>query len=277
MHRIYTRPVYALVLTLIFGISTTFASEPLTIVQLCDTQLGMGGYDHDIDTFNLAVKQINTLEPDLVVICGDLVNTNDDKSFKDFKEINAKFTVPCYLASGNHDVGNEPTTESLARYRSIIGEDYYNVDHKGYSFVVVNTQLWKVDIGEESTKHQDWVAGTLKKNKRAGHKNVIVGHYPLFIQKPDEEELYYNIPNPLRGILLDLCTSQGVVAYMAGHTHKNIVNDYEGIPMVASATTSKNFDGAPMGFRVWVLGEEGPLSHAFVSLKGVENIPVDEE
>ena len=112
MHRIYTRPVYALVLTLIFGISTTFASEPLTIVQLCDTQLGMGGYDHDIDTFNLAVKQINTLEPDLVVICGDLVNTNDDKSFKDFKEINAKFTVPCYLASGNHDVGNEPTTES---------------------------------------------------------------------------------------------------------------------------------------------------------------------
>ena len=32
--------------------------EPFTFVQLCDTQLGMGGYEHDINTFRQAVSQI---------------------------------------------------------------------------------------------------------------------------------------------------------------------------------------------------------------------------
>ena len=42
--------------------------EPFSFVQLCDTQLGMGGYEHDIRSFEQAVKQINEIHPDLVVI-----------------------------------------------------------------------------------------------------------------------------------------------------------------------------------------------------------------
>jgi hypothetical protein len=42
--------------------------------QMCDTQLGMGGYDHDVRTFELAVERLHAMRPDFVVICGDLVN-----------------------------------------------------------------------------------------------------------------------------------------------------------------------------------------------------------
>ena len=64
--------------------------QPFTFVQLCDTQLGMGGYDHDVKTFNQAAVQINELNPDFVVICGDLVHNAADSTFADFNEIKAK-------------------------------------------------------------------------------------------------------------------------------------------------------------------------------------------
>ena len=96
-----------------------------TFVQLCDTQLGFGGYEHDVKTFKQAVHQINELKPDFVVICGDLVNKPHDRSFADFKEIKNKLTMPCYCAAGNHDVGNHPPAARLKRYRAIMGKDYY--------------------------------------------------------------------------------------------------------------------------------------------------------
>src|SRR5258706_8872100 len=83
--------------------------QPFTFVQMCDPQLGMGGYEADVARFKQAVKQINGLQPDLVVICGDLVNKADEKSYADFNAIKAGFAVPCYCAPGNHDVANSPT------------------------------------------------------------------------------------------------------------------------------------------------------------------------
>ncbi len=99
--------------------------EPFSFVQLCDTQLGFGGYEHDIKTFKSAVKQINTLNPDFVVICGDLVDNRNDSSFSDFNEIIADFKIPCYAAPGNHDVGNKPNDTTLNYYRKTIDKDYY--------------------------------------------------------------------------------------------------------------------------------------------------------
>ena len=58
--------------------------EPFFFVQLCDTQLGMGGYTHDIRSFEQAVFQINELNPDFAVICGDLVHNASDSSYTDF-------------------------------------------------------------------------------------------------------------------------------------------------------------------------------------------------
>ena len=54
---------------------------PFTFVQICDTQLGMGGYERDVNSFKQAVKQINARKPDFTVICGDLVNRANNPSY----------------------------------------------------------------------------------------------------------------------------------------------------------------------------------------------------
>lgn len=246
------------------------AGEKFSFVQMCDTQLGMGGYEHDVKTFTLAVDQINKMKPDFVVICGDLVNKADEKSWADFSRIKAGFVIPCHCAAGNHDVENVPTAKSLKLYREKVGKDYFAVEHKGFTFVIANTQLWKAPLKGESEKHDAWFVETLKVAKAKGRPVVVVVHYPLFLQKPDEKEAYFNLPVAKRMELLKLCEENGVVAFLAGHTHKLIVNDYKGIQLVNGETTSKNFDNRPMGFRWWDVGSDRKMKHRFVELVGMD-------
>lgn len=241
-------------------------STPFKFVQMTDTQLGFGGYQHDVKTFVQAVNQINVLNPDFVFICGDLVNASDDKSFADFKTIKAGFEASCYCVPGNHDVGNVPTVESLKRYRKIIGKDYYFFEYMGYAFVSVNTQLWKSPLKVESEKHDKWFESVLKASLRKKHPIFVIAHYPLYMDKLEEPEQYHNLPIAKRKELLALFEKYGVVAMLTGHTHKLVVNDHKGIQLVSPETTSVNVDKRPLGFRVWHVEGTRPFKHEFVPL-----------
>lgn len=242
-------------------------TEPFTFVQMCDTQLGFGGYEKDVKSFKQAVKQINALKPDFVVICGDLVNNPDDKSFADFNRIKSKLTVHCYCAPGNHDLLNKPTAASLKRYRKLIGKDYYTIKHKGYTIVVTNTQLWKAPLKGESEKHHAWVVKTLRNAKDRNSPAFIVGHYPLYFRSPEEGEHHSNFPLATRKELLALYKECGVIAVLAGHAHKRMINEYQGIQLVNGETTSVNVDKRPLGFRRWRVTSPKSVRHVFVPLK----------
>jgi len=187
------------------------ATEAFTFVQLCDPQLGKGGYEQSVSSFKQAVRLTNALKVDFAVICGDLVHNFNDTSIADFKEIKAGFTVPCYPAPGNHDVGNTPavaTVESLNRYRQVIGEDYFSVEHKGYTFVIANTSLWKTQVQGESQAHDSWFKQTLADARDKNSPVFIVQHHPVNTL-------------PTANELLALFETSGVVAVLAGHTQDN--------------------------------------------------------
>ncbi|RED94953.1 metallophosphoesterase [Marinoscillum furvescens] len=240
-----------------------------TFVQLCDTQLGFGGYSQDSLSFRQAVNVINNLAPDFVVICGDLVDDRDAKSFEDFLLIAEGFEMPYFPAPGNHDVGNTPSDSTLEVYRRTIGPDYYYEDHKGCRVIVTNTQLWKAPLAGASEKHQEWFEATL-----AGHSGqgpvFVVGHYPLFLENPEEEEAYFNLPLPIRAELMGLFEKHQVSAYLAGHTHRRVINHHNGVNYVGGETISKNFDQTPLGFRMWEVSEQS-VTHQFLPLDSLIN------
>jgi 3',5'-cyclic AMP phosphodiesterase CpdA len=237
-----------------------------TFVQMCDPQLGFGGYQEDKQRFKQAIKQINQLRPDFVVICGDLVNRTERPSFADFNSIKKKLTVPCYCAPGNHDVGNTPTPALLNQYRECIGKDYYAFEHKGCTFIVANTQLWKAPLAGESEKQDVWFKKALKTAADKQQPIFVITHYPLFVKEPYEPDDYYNLPLEKRKELLGLFEHYGVVAVLAGHTHTTLNHEVTGIQMVASQNTSKNFDQQPFGFRIWHVSASRPYAHEFVPL-----------
>ncbi len=243
--------------------------DTFTIVQMCDTQLGFGGYTHDIETFKLAVKQINAMKPDFVIICGDLIEkAGDERSVQDFLAIRAVFSMPCYCTPGNHDIGNDARPNLLQLYLERIGKDRFSFDHKGYTFVCVNTQLWKAPVEAETAGHDAWLEKALETASDAGRPVVVFGHIPLFVDKPDEPEQYFNLPLEKRRELFVLFKKHGVVAVLTGHAHRNAIHEHDGIQYVTSATTSRNFDDAPMGFRLWHIGAAPPLKHEYIAVEG---------
>jgi serine/threonine-protein phosphatase CPPED1 len=262
--------LWLLLVAAVYGEGTTSATaqpSPFTFVQMCDPQLGFGGYTNDVERFEEAVAQINDLHPDFVVICGDLVNGASAKSFGDFKRIKAGLTMPCYCAPGNHDVGNNPTLGLLRNYRESLGPDFFSVEHKGCLLVILNTQLWKAPIGDEEQKQDAWLEKTLAEAGNKKEPVFIVQHYPPFVKEPAEPEEYFNLPLAKRERLLGLFERSGVVAILAGHTHLTLQRDYHGIQLVMGETTSKNFDKKPFGFTLWHINDKRPYQHEFVPLK----------
>ncbi|WP_421897750.1 metallophosphoesterase [Marinoscillum sp.] len=232
---------------------------------MCDPQIGMGGYDDDMVRFNLAVDKINRMQPDFVIVCGDLVHHAHDSAYDDFEEVINKLEVPYLLAPGNHDLGNIPSDSSLQAYRSRFGDDYF-VSHYGeVSMVVINTQLIKENVKLASDLQMKWIASMLDSLAHTKQKVFVMGHYPLFIKEVNEEENYFNLPDNRRTTLLELFESSGVLAYLSGHKHELLTNEYAGIFLVSGETTSKNFDERPFGFRKWSV-QKCRITHEFVPL-----------
>jgi len=253
-------------LLLLSAACTLRGQEAFSFVQMCDPQLGMGGYEHDVEGFEQAVQQINNLDCDFVIICGDLVHHASDSTFTDFLRIKVGLNKPCYLVPGNHDVGNVPNDSTLAFYRTSMGADYYDFQHKGASFIVSNSLLWKNDVGKESKQHDRWFNKTLRKQGRKGDPLFVIGHFPLYLEQPDEEEAYFNFPPDLRSEMLELFHEHKVEAYLSGHTHRLVINQHKGIQLVSGESTSKNFDNRPMGFRLWEISPD-TIRHHFVALE----------
>ncbi len=242
--------------------------EPFSFVQLCDPQLGFGleSYEVDMNNFRQAVVQVNELNPDFVVVCGDLVNTANAQSFADYNSIIDDLNMPCYSVPGNHDIGNTPTLQSLQFFRDNIGEPHFAFEHKGTSFIIVNTQLWKEPLAGESEIHDAWFEGRLHAASHVSHQTFVVGHSPIFLSTPDEADQYYNIPIAKRTEVLGLLDQYDVVAMLGGHRHELLINDYNGTQFVNAETTSQNFDGRPFGFRLWNV-DGGTPTHQFVALQ----------
>lgn len=264
-------PFFLLFVALFLAFSLGIGAEPFTFVHLCDTQLGMGGYEHDKETFRLAVEHINKLKPDFTVICGDLIDdVTDDTAYDDFNAIKAGFTAPVYCAPGNHDLGNEPTREYLERFRKVIGPDRMAFDHNGYLFVVTNTSLWKSPMEGETEEQDAWFEKTIVEGATKGQRAFVFGHYPPFTKKAKEKENYFNLPEAARKDILRLMVKNNAVGFLAGHVHRNQISEYKGMFFVASASTAKNFDGSPMGFRLWTVGERDDITHEFIAVEGAK-------
>src|SRR5580704_16920926 len=109
------------------------AADPFFFIQASDPQFGMYTADRDFtqETANweFAIASVNRLHPAFLVVTGDLTNkAGDAAQIAEYRRINAKLdrSIHLYNVPGNHDVGNDPTPESLAAYRAAYGPDYYS-------------------------------------------------------------------------------------------------------------------------------------------------------
>jgi serine/threonine-protein phosphatase CPPED1 len=235
------------------------AQDPAFFMQISDTQFGMFSDNHDVEqevaNFEFVIASVNRLKPLFLINCGDLINkARDAGQESEYLRIKGKIAlgIAYYQVPGNHDVGNEPTPESLAAYRKTFGTDYYSF-RKGPIFgIVLDSSLYKAPgkALDAAAKQQQWLEAELEKAKNSGAERIVVfQHIPLFLEHADEPEQYFNWPVEARKKMLDLLHRYSVEYVFAGHYHRNAFGQDGALQMTTTGPVSKPLGPDPSGVR----------------------------
>ena len=177
----------------VFVLGTEFSSEAAEkefyFVQLSDTHWGFNDAKFNPDsigTLKKAIAAVNKLEiqPDFVVITGDITHTNDDpkerrKWLGEARDIiNGLKVKDVKILPGEHDAA----LDNGEAYKEYFGKTYFTFDHKGVHFIVIdNVSDPTSSIGDAQFQWLSDELGKLEKDARI----VVFTHRPLFDLYPD--------------------------------------------------------------------------------------------
>jgi predicted phosphodiesterase len=140
--------------------------EPLRIVQISDTHFGD---ELKPDKFKRAVKQINALEPELVIVSGDITTWGIHREFRDAYEALGDIKAELFVIPGNHDARND----GLKYFRLYFGDVKKSIKLDDMIIVGVNSTLPDSDEGYIGEEQMHWV----EKKFRNSCINMLVLHH----------------------------------------------------------------------------------------------------
>ena len=198
----------------------------LTILQISDAHLSPR---NTLFRENLALVAAwaETARPDLVIATGDLSLDGADR--EEDLDLAARLLralpAPLLAVPGNHDVGSHPRTmpnqpvdaTRLARFRRVVGEDWWVRDLLGWRLVGLNTEIMGTGLPEEAAQAAflaDAAAG-------AGERRIAVfQHKPGFVGDPTDPTFdYWSVPPHARGALAPLLDHPALRLVASGHLH----------------------------------------------------------
>ena len=171
--------------------------------------------------------------------------------------------------------GNRPTKETINRYKSTWGDDYFSFWYNKCLFIVLNSQFYEdCSLTEDLAALQDsWLEERLKEAKSAKY-TFVFQHIPWFLKKPDEEKEYFNIEENLRTKMLNKFLNAGVNKIFCGHYHRNAGGWYKNMELVVTSAIGCQIGQDPHGLRV-VKVSENSVEHAYHGLdKCPKNISI---
>jgi len=262
-------------------------------VQAADTQLGMidmwgdgkvGSeypnvtWEREIELCSQTVDLLNRMSPKpaFFIVCGDLVDAFPDKwpeiraaQEKDFFKVFARLNtdIPLVCVCGNHDVGNQPSKDTIQRYRSTWGDDYFSFWNRGCLFIVLNSQLYEdCSLTEDLAAEQDeWLDQVLLETPKAKY-TFVFQHIPWFLKTPDEDKEYFNIETGLRKKMLNKFYDAGVSKIFCGHYHRNTGGWYKDMELIVTSAIGCQIGQDPHGLRL-VKVQEHEVEHAYHGLE----------
>lgn len=184
------------------------------------------------------VDEMLALDPDVVVVKGDLTDTGKAEEYEAFLACYGRLGARMHHVRGNHDAMRDP---ELAR--------------QGAPYAIV---LDGVTLAVLDTVVPGWVGGALAAEQRGWLDDLaretadpvlVFAHHPAF--NPDSN---YGLSADDHAALLDVfARRETIVGYLAGHTHSNhVVRDPHGrdVPCVEVAC-AKDYPGAWAEYRVY--------------------------
>ncbi len=254
------------------------AGNRFFFIQLSDPQLGMymadSSFLQESANLEMAIATANRLRPAFVVVTGDLVNqTGNREQIAEYLRITSKLdkSIKLYNVPGNHDIGIEPTTETIEAYRRQFGRDYYSFRVGDFVGIVLNSSLIHSPTRAKSLHdaQEKWLRSELERARRSDARHIVVfQHHPYYLDRVDEADEYSNIPRARRAGYVSLLREFGVDAVISGHNHSSTIAPDRTLRMVSSGSVGKPFGNAKSGLAV-VTVTPGGVDHRFYDFGGL--------
>ena len=163
-----------------------------------------------------AVKEINALDVDAVMMTGDLTTEGNDDQLLLVKSILDGITHPLYVIPGNHEL--TWSQSACKTFNDLWGTDrfVFTVDN----LVVVGMNCGPfMKMGDGHIKQEDllWLDSTLNVMVKPGMQVLSVNHYPILADL-DNYRAY-----------VDILKKYPVVTHQCGHYHRWRLYDTDGI------------------------------------------------
>jgi 3',5'-cyclic AMP phosphodiesterase CpdA len=241
-------------------------TKAFRFAQLGDPQMGMGadGLEGDRRRFLEAIRRVNELLLDFVLISGDLTHKRQPEEYAALESCIAKIEPPIRIVPGNHDILSPDDLDGLEDYRDRFGADYYGFTCGGAEFLCLDAMTLSAEdtshsvIRRESEKQWSWLETRLSEIRARGGAPVFLFlHIPPFTEDENEPEAYFNLPKPTRARFLSLVRRYEVGWILTGHTHTTREVEKDGFALLTTAGTSLSLDERGFGFRVFDVSPKG--------------------
>lgn len=196
------------------------AKVPLHIVQLSDIHMG-GGRSFLPEQLASIRERVNRLEPDVIVVAGDLTTDGYEEEFQAAKEFLDTLAAPQVYISGNHDARNVGYLHfqryfgsSFNRFRRAFdAERAERLGAPGYTIVGVDSSEPDINDGRVGRERYPWIRDQF--DEPDDIKIFAVHHHLVSIPGTGRER---NIVIDAGDLLLGL-TQLDIDIVVSGHKH----------------------------------------------------------
>jgi Icc protein len=190
-----------------------------------------------------AIEEIDALDPDAVLVKGDLTDRGTEEEYQAFLDAYTKLGPRMFHTRGNHDAMvsdtiavNAPRTIELA----------------GVTLAVLDTVRPGSEHGRVTADQLEWLDGVAAES--SAPVLVFGHHHPWDPSSSERNAHYFGInPDDSEALCAVIARHEGIAGYFAGHTHRNRVRHFEAardVPIVEIACV-KDYPGTWAEYRVY--------------------------
>ncbi|MCA1595934.1 MAG: metallophosphoesterase [Chloroflexi bacterium] len=192
------------------------------------------------ERLNRVIAAVNAADVSLVLVAGDLTNGARAEQMLDFRAQIRGFKAPVLFVAGNHDVGNrcglgrrgQVGAKKVALFEKELGPSFFATEQSGVRVVGLNASLPGSGLPREA---EQWTFLERALARPSPVPTLVLLHYPLFVEKPDERDNPRLVIDPAsRARLIALFQAGGVCGVLSGHAHWAIKRMVGGITYITT-------------------------------------------